>query len=144
MTNLLIISHSNNHWPTPDKNSSAIMLMVFLFISRFSLHFVLFWPTVGNSISWCSIFNWLPNFHNISYLYWSVVLVQFSLKVFFIRQLCTSIILNNPIFSVPVQFSYQVYFMRKLWTSTVPGKDRQADIIFHYYQVNYLFISYHI
>jgi myosin-7 len=24
--------------------------------------------------------------------------------------------------------------MRKLWTSTVPGKDRQADIIFHYYQ----------
>ena len=50
MTNLLIISHSNNHWPTPEKNSSAIMLMVFPFISRFSLHFVLFWPMVRNSI----------------------------------------------------------------------------------------------
>ena len=72
MTNLLIISHSNNNWPTPEKNSSAIMLMVFPFISRFSLHFVLFWPMVRNSVSWCFIFNWLPNFHNISYLYWSV------------------------------------------------------------------------
>ena len=24
--------------------------------------------------------------------------------------------------------------MRKLWSSTVPGKDRKADIIFHFYQ----------
>ncbi|RZB66655.1 myosin-VIIa [Asbolus verrucosus] len=36
--------------------------------------------------------------------------------------------------AAPIQAQYQVFFMKKLWVNTVPGKDVNADQIFHFHQ----------
>lgn len=33
-----------------------------------------------------------------------------------------------------IQCQYQLFFLKKLWLNFVPGKDKQADEIFHFYQ----------
>ena len=57
----------------------------------------------------------------------------------FVRHLTDWIMKAKPIQNgAQTQLTYQVFFMKKLWTHTVPGKDVNADVMFHYHQVNKL------
>uniref|UniRef100_A0A0B7B7B9 Uncharacterized protein n=1 Tax=Arion vulgaris TaxID=1028688 RepID=A0A0B7B7B9_9EUPU len=53
----------------------------------------------------------------------------------FVRHLTDWILKARPVKEgMTPTFTYQVFFMRKLWINTVPGKDFQADVIFHFHQ----------
>ena len=52
----------------------------------------------------------------------------------FVRHLTDWIMKARTDTDIP-QLSYQVFYMKKLWTLTVPGKDVNADVRFHYHQV---------
>lgn len=36
--------------------------------------------------------------------------------------------------AAPIQAQYQIFFMKKLWIDTIPGRDVNADQMFHYHQ----------
>jgi myosin-7 len=52
----------------------------------------------------------------------------------FVRHLTDWIIRAQATESDVPKLTYQVFFMKKLWTSTIPGKDVNADVMFHYFQ----------
>lgn len=54
----------------------------------------------------------------------------------FISELMLWLKQNMPTRSTETQINcqYQLYFMKKLWLNALPGKDRNADIIFYYPQ----------
>ena len=52
----------------------------------------------------------------------------------FVRQLTEWMRKTKPSAANANTSTYQVFFMKKLWTNTTPGRDRHADLIFHYHQ----------
>jgi len=52
----------------------------------------------------------------------------------FVRHLTDWIMKARPNSTTAPALTYQVFFMKKLWTHTVPGKDVNADVMFHYHQ----------
>lgn len=52
----------------------------------------------------------------------------------FVRHLTDLLKKSRPDKSMLPQLTYQVFYMKKLWSSTAPGKDHNADNIFHYHQ----------
>lgn len=73
---------------------------------------------------------------NLKAMYFAVISVPEGDFFFdFVRHLTDWIMKARQGNNAPTPMSYQVFFMKKLWTSTVPGKDINADIMFHYHQV---------
>ncbi|XP_076323728.1 myosin-VIIa-like isoform X2 [Tachypleus tridentatus] len=52
----------------------------------------------------------------------------------FLYSLLCQVFMSSPVTGTAQQLAYQVFFLKKIWTNTIPRKDKNADIIFHFYQ----------
>ena len=79
-----------------------------------------------------------PFTYSVTYLFSVISVPEGDFFFDFVRHLTDWIIKARAQAEAEIpQLSYQVFYMKKLWTLTIPGKDVNADVRFHYHQVGF-------